>query len=181
MSATHTPELAGRDAPLRSADFSDDLAGESCRLAPDQIPCRTLTADDLPALVRIGSHNTGRDVTAYYERRVAEVLDESGVRVSLVAELEGRVVGFIMARVDSGEFGRTEPAAVMDTIGVDPICVHRGVGTVLVEQLLDKLATLKVEHLHTEVGWDQFELLAFLRERGFHPGQRLCFSRAVPR
>lgn len=181
QNATRTPELAGRDAPLRAADFSDDLAGESCRLAPGQIPCRTLAADDLPALIRIGNHNTGRDVSAYYQRRVAELLNESGVRVSLVAELEGRVVGFIMARVDFGEFGRTEPAAVMDTIGVDPVCAQRGVGTALVEQLLDKLAVLKVKQVHTEVGWDQFDLLAFLQQRGFHPGQRLCFSRAVPR
>jgi len=38
--------------------------------------------------------------------------------VSLAAEIEGLLVGFLLARVYYGEFGTLEPAAVMDTIGV---------------------------------------------------------------
>ncbi|MGZ9112242.1 MAG: GNAT family N-acetyltransferase, partial [Rhodoplanes sp.] len=64
--------------------------------------------------------------TPYYQRKVEEVLQESGVRVSLVAEIDDHPVGFIMARVDFGEFGRTEPEAVMDTVGVHPDYAHRG-------------------------------------------------------
>ena len=68
-----------------------------------------------------------------------EALHESDVRVSLVAEQDGRPVGFIMARVDFGEFGRFEPTAVMDTIGVDPDYRDRGIGRALLSQLLINL------------------------------------------
>ena len=40
--------------------------------------------------IQIGDTITGRDRTAYYRRKLAEVLTESGIRVSLVAELDGQ-------------------------------------------------------------------------------------------
>ena len=49
---------------------------------------------------------------------------------------EGQFAGFLMARVDFGEFGRTEPTAVLDTIGVDPDYTRQHVGRALLEQLL---------------------------------------------
>jgi len=76
--------------------------------------------DDLAAAVRIDRKLTGRDRSAYYAAKLREMLTESGIRVSLVAEEDGFVVGFVMARVDFGEFGKVDKAAVLDTIGVHP-------------------------------------------------------------
>jgi hypothetical protein len=36
------------------------------------------------------------------------------------ARSDGALVGYLMARADLGDFGRTEPVAVIDTLGVDP-------------------------------------------------------------
>jgi ribosomal protein S18 acetylase RimI-like enzyme len=93
--------------------------------------------------------------------------------------MDGRPVGFIMARVDFGEFGRTEPEAVMDTIGVDPDCGGKGVGHALMSQLLGNLATLRVERVRTVVEWNDFPLLSFLDRCGFSPSQRIAFRRAI--
>ena len=103
-------------------------------------------------------------------------MHESDVRVSLVAEIDGRAVGFIMARVDLGEFGRIEPAAVMDTIGVDPDYAGHGVGRALLSQLLANLATLRVDKILTEVDWADRELMAYLDRCGFRPSGRLSFD-----
>jgi ribosomal protein S18 acetylase RimI-like enzyme len=133
----------------------------------------------LRALVALDRRITGRDRFAYFERRLVEALDESDIRVSLVAEQDGRPVGFIMARVDFGEFGRVEPTAVMDTIGVDPDYRQQGIGRALLSQLLVNLATLRVERIRTEVDWSDLDLLAFLGDCGFGPAQRLCLDHAV--
>jgi ribosomal protein S18 acetylase RimI-like enzyme len=101
------------------------------------------------------------------------------VRVSLVAELDSVPVGFIMARVDLGEFGRVETTAVIDTIGVDPDYQKRGVGRALVSQLLANLSTLRVEKVRTEVDWQDRDLLAYLDRSGFRPSQRLCFDQSL--
>ena len=94
-------------------------------------------------------------------------------------ELDGVVVGFIMARVDLGEFGRVETTAVIDTIGVDPDYRNKGVGRALLSQLLVNLGTLRVEKVRTEVDWQDQDLLAYLDHSGFLPSQRLCFDQPL--
>jgi ribosomal protein S18 acetylase RimI-like enzyme len=148
-------------------------------LARDRIPIRTVIEADLPAIITIDRRITGRNRAAYFERKLAEALHESDVRVSLVAEQDGAVVGFIMARVDFGEFGRMEPTAVMDTVGVDPDYRNSGIGRALLSQLLVNLTTLRIERIRTEIDWRDRELLAFLDRCGFHPAQRLCLDQTA--
>ncbi len=160
-------------------DFSDPHADSPEALSRDLVPVRSLRAEDLPAIIGLDRRITGRDRTAYYKRKTAEVLEESGVRVSLVAEVDGQFAGFVMARVDFGEFGRANPTAVIDTIGVNPAFTQRHVGKALLSQLLANLASLRVEVVRTQVEWDHFGLLAFLKSCGFSPSQRLSFTRRV--
>jgi ribosomal protein S18 acetylase RimI-like enzyme len=148
-------------------------------LPRDRVPVRSMTERDLRAIVTIDRRITGRDRSEYFQRKLDEALHQSDVRVSLVAELDGRPVGFIMAAVNLGEFGRTEPAAVMDTIGVDPDYGRRRIGQALVSQLLANLATLRVEKVLSEVDWSNRELVGFLERCGFLPSSRLTFDRLL--
>jgi ribosomal protein S18 acetylase RimI-like enzyme len=145
----------------------------------EELPVRSMAETDLPAIVRLDRRVTGRDRTSYLARKAGEVLKESAVRVSLVAELEGQLAGFLMARVDFGEFGRTEPTAVLDTIGVDPAFARRGVGGALLAQLLLNLRGLGAEHVITEVEWNHLPLVGFLGRTGFGHAQRLAFDKAI--
>ena len=157
-------------------DYSGPAPPDFGPLARDRIPVRSMTEADLPALIAIDRAITGRDRTRYFECKLSEALHESQVRVSLVAEADGRPVGFIMARVNLGEFGRAEPAAEMDTIGIDPAYRDRGIGRALLSQLFANLATLRVEKVLTEVDWSNVELLAFLSHCDFRPSARLAFE-----
>lgn len=148
-------------------------------LARDRIPVRSMAGGDLAALVEIDRRITGHERVKYFERKLADALAESDVRVSLVAELDGVPVGFIMARVDLGEFGRVDTTAVLDTIGVHPDYQHRGVGQALISQLLMNLGTLRVDILRTEIDWNDRELLGYLDRCGFRPSQQLCFDRSL--
>jgi ribosomal protein S18 acetylase RimI-like enzyme len=160
-------------------DYSLPAPTDVGELARDRIPVRSMRETDLKALVAIDRRITGRDRSTYFERKLAEAMHESDVRVSLVAEIDGRAVGFIMARVDLGEFGRIEPAAVMDTIGVDPDYAGRGVGRALLSQLLANLTTLRVDKVLSEVDWGDRELMAYLDRCGFKPSGRLSFDCVV--
>lgn len=54
-----------------------------------------------------------------------------------------------------------------------------GVGHALISQLMTNLVTLRVDVVRTEVTWDAFGLLAFLKKLGFAPSQRLVLSKLI--
>jgi len=121
----------------------------------------------------------GREGGAYIGRLVDEALVDSAIRVSLVARQDKSAAGFVMASVDFGDFGRTEPVAVLDTLGVDPGFVGAGVGSALLSQLFVNLEALRVERVATVVERDNFALLGFFYRAGFEPSQRLEFVKRL--
>lgn len=148
-------------------------------LSRDRIPVRSMSARDLKSIITIDERVSGRNRSAFYARKQHEVLHESGVGVSLVAELEGYPVGYIMARVDFGEFGRTGEEAVMDTIGVDPGYQGHGVGQALISQLMANLSALRVKTVRTEIDWNDVDLVAYFSAMGFAPTQRITLHRKL--
>ena len=171
-------QILERDtSPLRE-DISE-FGSNYETLSRDRVPVRSLREDDLAAAVRIDRKLTGRDRSAYYAAKLREMLTESGIRVSLVAEEDGFVVGFVMARVDFGEFGKVDKAAILDTIGVHPGFAGSGIGHALLSQLFLNLATLQVETVLTQVSPENIDLQRFLYSCGFHPSQRLVLSKTV--
>lgn len=140
---------------------------------------RQLREGDLEMVCRIDRQVTGRDRTEYLARKVDEAIHESAIAVSLVAEDDGFVVGFGMARVDYGNYGHVEPTASLDTIGVNPGFSHKGFARGILTQMIDNLSALHVERLETEVARDNFELLRFLYRFGFGPSSRLPFVREL--
>ena len=157
-------------------DYSDPTRDEFDDLSRDEVLVRSLAQDDLDHVVRIDAKITGHDRRNFFKRKFQEVLFESGVRVSLIAEIDGMVVGFMMARVDFGEFGRQGSEAVIDTLGVAKAFRSQHVGHALLSQLLANLATLQVESVRSEVEWNNFGLLGFLESCGFVLSQRLALS-----
>ena len=134
---------------------------------------------DLDAIVAIDHRLSGRDRRAYLRSRLEEALDDSTLRVSLAARRDGVLAGFLMARADHGDFGRTEPVAVLDTIGVDPAQTRQGVARALLTQLYANLAALRIERVETVVTAADDPLAAFLHASGFVPSQRLAFVRPM--
>ncbi len=179
MTGGPDPDIAQPRIDAGMPDYGDPGGGDFVALPQDRTPVRSMAAADLDAIIRIDEKLTGRDRRDYYEAKLTEVMDESGVRVSLVAEADGRPVGYIMARVDYGEFGRAEPAAVIDTIGVEPGYGKQGIGSALLYQLMVNLDALHVETLRTTVAWNNFSLLRFLGRSGFAPAQQLVLSLPV--
>lgn len=106
-------------------------------------------------------------------------MNDSAIRVSLTARIDDAIVGYLMAKADLGDFGRTEPTAIIDTIGVDPAYAGRGVGRALLDELFANLGALQVERVETVVGPDNMNLLGLLLRCGFAPSQRLTFVRDI--
>jgi ribosomal protein S18 acetylase RimI-like enzyme len=175
----------------------------------DDVTVRNLHPDDLDALVALDAKVVGRRREEFLKLKLRQAFADSGIAVSLAAELctasevqdvgargsgagapaqerrpnslrasriEGRVVGFLLARVYYGEFGVTERVAVLDVLGVHPDFRGRHVGAALIDQLRTNLLGLGLRTLQTEVAWQDGDLMAFFRHEGFVPAQRLCLD-----
>ncbi len=143
------------------------------------VDVRTLSARDLEDVVRVDRAVAGRERCDYVRHALDEALRESGVRISLAARVDGAFAGFVMARADLGDYNRTEPVAVLDTIGVAPEHARRGVGRALLAQLLGNLRTVGIERIETVVEARSSDLAGFFARAGFAPAQRLAFVKTL--
>jgi ribosomal protein S18 acetylase RimI-like enzyme len=149
---------------------------EHLQLDKDTCRVRNLRPADLDRVVALDLLITGRERRGYYQHKLEMHLLDTSVAVSLGAESDGRLVGFLLARVWTGEFGVTENTAVLDSIGVHPDFQHKGIGDALIDQLATNLRGLQVSTLRTQVAWEQFELLRFFHHHGFRPSASVCLD-----
>lgn len=143
---------------------------------PAEPVIRNLRPEDLEAAIRIDARILGRRRDEFFRLKLRQAFADTGIAVSLAAELQGQFVGFLLARVYFGEFGVTERVAVMDVVGVHPDFRGRHVGAALLDQLRTNLLALGIRTLQTEVAWDSLELLAFFQREGFRLAPRLCLD-----
>jgi len=97
------------------------------------ITVRAAEPSDLAAIMRIDEKLTALSRKDYWRTR----LDIAALRppwMSSVAEMDGRIVGFLFGWVAESEFGMPGPTAWIDMIGVDPAYRGRGVGQALAER-----------------------------------------------
>ena len=136
---------------------------------------RKLRMEDVEAIIDIDAAGSKRRRPLYF-RSIFERASYSPMQVSLVAEIDGIVTGYLLASVYYGEYGIAEPTASIDAIGVRPDARRQRVAHELMAQLRSNLAALGVTTFRTEVSWSNFELLGFFRSEGFAPAPRLCLE-----
>lgn len=164
-------------APLHVLDCA--VAADDEPEARDALEIGTFAEADLEGVARIDRRHTGRDRRGYLCRSLREALADSAVRVSLAARVDGGVAGYVMARVDYGDFGRAEPVAVIDTVGVDALRARQGIGRALLSQLFLNLRGLGVERVETVVEAGALDLMGFFYRAGFRPAERLAFLKRL--
>ena len=138
----------------------------------ENVIIRTLKKDDLDAIVGIDEKVLGENRKNYWERKL-ELMNHQSTQVSLVAELEGKVVGFILGDISGWEFGVPETIGWIDTIGVDPVYQKRGLATALAHELIKNLKAFGVKTIYTLVSWNDWDLLQFFHAMGFTRGDMI--------
>ena len=159
--------------------MATDSMEETGVLETDAVLVRTMRQDDLNAIVAIDAAASGRRRPRYFELMLQRTITQAGLQISLVAEVDNRVVGFVIGSLYYGEYGVVEPSASIDAISVDPRIRGKNVGKALMRQLRLNLGALRITTLRTEVSWDHFGLLGFFRSQGFRPSSRLCLECAL--
>ena len=142
---------------------------------------RVLKKGDLEGIVAIDTKITNQNRREYYARKIDTITDpERSINTSIVAELDGKVVGFIMGDVYFGEFGIPETSATIDTLGVDPSIQNKGLASELLDQFMMNMKAAGVNKVYTLVNWDDFALEKFFSRHKFVPSKRINLEFQIP-
>ncbi len=140
---------------------------------------RPLAAGDLDAIVAIDKAVSGRSRRGFFEKRLAHLAREPGAFVALAAEREGKLAGFVFARLYEGEFGGQRPEAALDAIGVAAEARQSGVGRALIDGMAAAMRVHGIKEIATQADWTDTELSGFFARTGFVPAPRLVLERPV--
>jgi predicted N-acetyltransferase YhbS len=144
------------------------------------INIRLMKADDFDDVVEIDEKVVKASRPEYYKMKFERLVQsEDYVPTSLVAEEDGKVVGFVMGELFRGEYGIAEEKATLDTIGVHPDYQHRGIGGQLIAEFMEHLKKLGVQKVNTLVYWDDPGLIHFFSVNHFSPSKTINLERSL--
>jgi ribosomal protein S18 acetylase RimI-like enzyme len=129
---------------------------------------RPLDELDISAIVGIDERISGIYRPDIWEQRVTYYLRRDP-ECSQVAEMDGRVVGFMLADLKGGEFGLEEPTGWIERFGIDPDHRGRDLGKRMFEAILTHLRGRDVTSVRTLVDTKDGPVAGFLGALGFAP------------
>lgn len=141
------------------------------------VKVRVMKYGDLEAIVDIDSQILGRRRPEYWQLKVE--LAERRSMASLVAEVGGKVVGFVLGDASGWEYGVPETVGWIDTIGVLPEYQNKGVARELMTEMITNLKKVGVEKIYTLVDWRSWDLLKFFDSYGFKKGEMINLELSI--
>ena len=139
---------------------------------------RPVNETDLGDIVRIDEKISGEYRPHVWEDRILYYLRRDPDS-SVVAESGGRVIGFMLGEVRSGEFGLEEPTGWIEVLGVDPDARGGGVGRSLAEAMLRHFKVKGATRVRTLVDENMDGIASFFRSMGFEPSRVMPFEKSL--
>lgn len=135
---------------------------------------RLLGMDDLEDILRIEEkiekeHDLKDPERMEYLKETAIYhLEHGDPLMNLGAEIDGRLVGFVLAEIRLWEFGRGEKTGWIKVLGIDPEYQGRGIGHRLGETLLNHFKRKNIKKVRTLVDWYTGDLISYFKSLGFN-------------
>jgi ribosomal protein S18 acetylase RimI-like enzyme len=127
---------------------------------------REIRLEDAQAIENIRAAISPQDANVDFLKLVKQqALDGNGT-ASLVAELDKKVVGYMISTTLYAGFGIRKSAWIM-AIGVHPDYMGQGIGLALANRVCDIYRDKQVESIYSSVMWDSIDVLSFFKKLGF--------------
>jgi ribosomal protein S18 acetylase RimI-like enzyme len=133
---------------------------------------------DIEAICRIDERITGKYRPDVWEDRVVYYIRRDPDS-SQVAEVGGKVVGFMLGEVRGGEFGMEEPTGWIEFFGVDPSAREQGIGRQLTDALLAGFRSRGAHVARTMVRTQDEDIAKFVQAMGFAKAPVIALERKL--
>jgi len=129
------------------------------------VQIRRLKQEDAGEIGKIYAAITRKPVSADF-KRVVEDHAHRNDGACFVAEIDGRVVGFMISYILTAGFGMAKSGWIA-TLGVSPDYMGQGIGAGLAEEIFAFYRSQGIENVYTSVRWDSTDMLSFFKTLGF--------------
>jgi ribosomal protein S18 acetylase RimI-like enzyme len=133
-----------------------------------QVRVRPLDELDIGGITRIDERITGIYRPEVWESRVGYYLRRDPDS-SQVAEVDGRLVGFMLGDVRAGEFGIEQPSGWIERFGIDPDFRGRDLGRQMFETIMRHFRECGATAVRTMVDQRDQGVAGYLSAMGFRP------------
>jgi ribosomal protein S18 acetylase RimI-like enzyme len=140
------------------------------------INVRRITPSDLDGVIVLISKITKGEISITYRDLVANY--GGPLDLSFVAEVNGQMVGFILARLEFVYIPFVE-VCLIDAVGVDPGYQGRQIGSALVQKLIDRCRLDDIDTIRALVAQDDEPLRRFVEYLGFRPSNITNYDKAT--
>ena len=131
----------------------------------EKVLVRKLKIEDAEDITRIHAAITQSPVQIDYKRVIKERVGKVD-EASYVAEVKGKVVGYMISYIFYGGFG-IEDSAWIAMFGIDPKFMGQGIGKELAKEIFSFYKEKGVRNIYTSVRWDSTDILSFFKTLGF--------------
>lgn len=162
----------------RSASGDTSETRRDPKMTQVEVRIRSLEDTDIGEITALDEKIGGRYRPETWERRIGYYLRRDP-EASVVAESGGRVIGFMLGEVRSGEFGLEEPTGWIEVLGVDPDFRGQAIGRRLGDHMLEHFRERGAESVRTLVDDGMQEIASFFTALGFEPASLRPFVRRL--
>lgn len=129
------------------------------------VEIREITLEDAEAIQDIREAISEDDGDVNFTKIIEQQISE-GTRSSLVAQINGTVVGYMISTTLYAGFGMKMSAWIV-AVGVHPKFMGQGIGMKLAQKTCEIYKDRAVENIYSSVRWDSTDVLSFFKKLGF--------------
>lgn len=132
----------------------------------DTVNIREITLNDAEPIQNIRKAISEDDGEVNFVKIIEQQLSDGSGKSSLVAEIKGAVVGYMISTSLYAGFGIKKSAWIM-AIGVHPDFMGQGIGLKLANKICEIYKNKGVKNIYSSVLWDSTDVLSFFKKLGF--------------
>ncbi len=131
-----------------------------------EVKIRRITLKDTEAVQRITRAISGSTSEIDFDKVINHNYGKDESKISIAAEINGRVAGFMISNILYAGFGLDRSAWIV-SLGVDPDFMGQGIGKKMAAKIFEIYREKGIKHIYSSVMWDSIDLLSFFKTLGF--------------
>ena len=131
-----------------------------------RVNIREINSDDAQAVQNIRIAISQDDVEGDFKKLLEQQVSDGSEKTGLVAEIDGKIVGFMFSTTLFAGFGLKTSAWIM-AIGVHPDYMGQGIGLELANKVCEIYKAKGINSIYSSVLWDSTDVLSFFKKLGF--------------